>query len=149
MTRKLCPGCGVEKDIDAFNYKVKSKGLRQVRCRECTRLQVQQHYKRNTAYYVKKARQRNDQTKILQREQILAYLSTHPCVDCGERDIVCLEFDHVSGQKVRNIANMIGECKWATIEAEIAKCEVRCANCHRRKTARQHGYWSAQLNMRP
>ncbi len=88
---------------------------------------------------------RNDQIRTQQRELLLAYLATHPCVDCGERDVVCLEFDHVSGEKVRNIANMIGEYSWTTIEAEIAKCEVRCANCHRRKTAKQHGYWSTRF----
>ena len=30
---------------------------------------------------------------------------------------------------------------WERVEAEIAKCSVRCANCHRRRTAEQFGYW--------
>jgi hypothetical protein len=27
------------------------------------------------------------------------------------------------------------------IEAEIAKCDVRCANCHRRRTCERAGWW--------
>ena len=52
----------------------------------------------------------------------------------GESDWVVLEFDHVNGKKINNIANMV-QRGWAleTIKNEISKCEVRCANCHRRR----------------
>jgi hypothetical protein len=79
--------------------------------------------------------------KKLNRAKMLAYLALHPCVDCGEADVVCLEFDHVRGRKVRSVALMVNTHEWAVVEKEIAKCEVRCANCHRRKTARQRGYY--------
>lgn len=70
------------------------------------------------------------------------YLCEHPCVDCGERDPVVLELDHVRGDKRDNIANLIRSGRsWEPIRAEIAKCEVRCANCHRRATARRNGTW--------
>ena len=63
------------------------------------------------------------------------------CVDCGERDIRVLEFDHVRGKKVANISTLAttGSC-WRRIAEEIAKCEIRCANCHRRKTFEQFGW---------
>jgi hypothetical protein len=68
----------------------------------------------------------------------IKYLETHPCIDCGEDDPIVLEFDHVRGEKKFNIAdvtrNAVGR---RTLEKEIEKCEVRCANCHRRKTKRE------------
>lgn len=46
-----------------------------------------------------------------------------------------LDFDDVRGVKRREVGRMasapVGE---AVLRAEIAKCEVRCVNCHRRRT---------------
>lgn len=65
------------------------------------------------------------------------YLGTHPCVECGERRIPCLQFDHLR-DKVETIANAVSR-GWSVkrIEAEITKCQVLCANCHAVKTAAQ------------
>jgi hypothetical protein len=52
-----------------------------------------------------------------------------------------LEFDHVHGKKEGIIAVMLQNNTWTTVSREIAKCEVRCANCHRRKTALQLNYY--------
>ena len=72
------------------------------------------------------------------RGVVQEYLETHPCVDCGESDPVVLEFDHVRGEKVMDIAGMKARAaSLFTIDNEIAKCDVRCANCHRRKTAQE------------
>ena len=149
MLTKTCAGCAIEKEVEAFNFKHKALGTRQIRCRDCTRKQVQSHYDRNIQYYVEKARIRTKEAKALHREKLLAYLVSHPCVDCGEADFVCLEFDHVRGEKIGNIAEMIGDYAWTKIEAEIAKCDVRCANCHRRKTSKQYGYWNQITTMHP
>jgi hypothetical protein len=71
------------------------------------------------------------------RDYVADYLSTHPCVDCGESDPIVLTFDHVRGEKSNDIANMIGAGRvLETIAAEIEKCEVRCFNCH---AIRTHG----------
>jgi hypothetical protein len=76
-----------------------------------------------------RARQRN-------RAFVSTYLATHPCVDCGEADPVVLEFDHVRGEKRMDVGRMATSVGvgLVTLQAEIDKCEVRCANCHRRKT---------------
>jgi hypothetical protein len=67
---------------------------------------------------------------------MIEYLLVHPCSDCGTTDLLVLEFDHIDGKnKTTEISKMVkNACSWATILTEIAKCVVRCANCHRRKT---------------
>ncbi len=70
------------------------------------------------------------------RKWINGYLSEHPCVDCGNSDIRVLEFDHVEPEKKtftisRKIADGVA---LITLQKEVAKCEVRCANCHRIRT---------------
>lgn len=75
------------------------------------------------------------------RRAVYLYLLEHPCVDCGESDPVVLEFDHV-GEKKAEIGKMISySCRLDLIFEEISKCEVRCANCHKRKTAKDRGWY--------
>jgi len=74
------------------------------------------------------------------------YLREHPCVDCGETDLVVLQFDHCRGTKTMNVSTMIKRrFRLAAIKDEIAKCDVRCANCHARRTAHQFGWWNMAL----
>ncbi len=77
------------------------------------------------------------------RQRITNYLLLHPCIDCGEGDVRCLDFDHVPGEiKAADVAALVTRLTaWKTIEAEIAKCDVRCANCHRRRTSERAGWW--------
>jgi len=135
MDRKRCAGCGEEKEITEFNYRNKRKGIRQYYCRACTRVQVRNHYQAHQTYYVRKARIRSLRVIAEQREWIANYLSGHPCVDCGEADLRCLDFDHVRDKKRSNISLMVGHFAWEAIEREIGKCDVRCSNCHRKVTS--------------
>jgi len=91
------------------------------------------HYSSNKEIYKKRAL---DHRKIL-KAYILNYLQKHPCVDCSEVDPVVLEFDHIRGIKLFTIGTSPSRgVSIKTLEAEISKCEIRCANCHRRKTAK-------------
>jgi hypothetical protein len=58
------------------------------------------------------------------------------CVDCGYRlHPRALDFDHVAGVKVASVSRLVfALASRARIDTEIAKCVVRCANCHRVKT---------------
>lgn len=72
---------------------------------------------------------------------VIEYLKEHPCVDCGETDPIVLDFDHVRGVKRQHVTYMISH-QWGkqSVLDEIEKCDVRCANCHRRRTAQTQGW---------
>jgi hypothetical protein len=103
------------------------------------------YYERNREKVKKQAAAANRRKRESHRQRVREYLLTHPCVDCGEPDPVVLEFDHrVPVEKSFSIGEKLGVTwRWEIIEAEIAKCDVRCANCHRRRTAQQRaaGEW--------
>lgn len=66
------------------------------------------------------------------------YLTTRACVDCSENDAEVLDFDHVTGEKLANISDLVRSgASIAKLAAEVAKCEIRCANCHRRITRKR------------
>jgi predicted transcriptional regulator len=69
---------------------------------------------------------------------IVDVLTFGGCVDCGERDPIVLEFDHV-GRKRANISKLVDAASLQRLKEEIAECEVRCANCHRMVTLARHG----------
>ena len=71
------------------------------------------------------------------------YKLTHPCVDCGESDPRVLQFDHVRGEKVDDVCYLAFAMKWSIdrLLSEIAKCDVRCANCHAKRTYTARGCW--------
>ena len=81
-------------------------------------------------------RKSQDIRRVKVQQYIINYLKQHPCVDCGNTDIVVLEFDHVFGPKKKGVSILVANAMpIEEIQEEIDKCEVRCANCHRRRTA--------------
>jgi len=120
-----CHVCQQQKpSTEFYRDSTKARG-HATRCKACTQ-------KRDTA--------RRDHNRAV----VLAHLRTHHCVDCGEDDPRVLEFDH-QGDKIANVSNMIQKGSLKALLAEIEKCEVRCANCHRRKTAIDFNHYKHRM----
>jgi len=135
-----CTGCGKTKDEEEFHWRSKRLGKRKERCRDCANAYNKAHYERNVQTYVDKSRKWQVRIREENYRRLLTYFETHHCVDCDESDPLVLTFDHVRGKKDYNVCAALLVKKWESVESEIEKCEVRCANCHMRKTARE-GDW--------
>lgn len=139
MTTKKCKTCNKRKPLEQFHRDKYMPDGRHNKCAECTIGKLQEYRKKApTRYknYQKEYQERN-------RQFLFDYLSTHPCVDCGETDVIVLEFEYVHGEKKIAVPSLMAVTGYSldTVKTELAKCEVRCANCRKRKTAREKNWW--------
>jgi len=138
--KKYCPKCKTTKITSEFGKnKARRDGL-QGHCKTCRSTYHSSWYKKNSD--TQKLRVRNNKKKI--REFIWNYLTEHPCIGCLEADPIVLEFNHRDpSKKSFNISEAptlgVGIQK---LKSEIAKCDVYCANCHRRKTSQFFGWYT-------
>lgn len=132
--------CGVAKPLEEFYANAGSAGGRLARCKPCVR-------------------DRYAAGRSSRQREVLAYIQAikleRGCADCGYRDnAVALDFDHLPGHvKEYRLATMAAGLKKEKIDAEIAKCDVVCANCHRIRTAsrretKSNRSFSAQIHRR-
>ena len=138
---KICPVCNKPKPSNKFAYRNKNKNTRTSYCKRCQKKISRQHYRANKA----RCLERNKKQILKCQNAVLNYLKEHPCVDCGESDPVVLDFDHKYSKEFNICKKIRATYSLETIMTEIAKCDVRCANCHRRKTARE-GNWFRHVN---
>jgi hypothetical protein len=146
MKTKTCTKCNQTKALRAF-YKDKrqSSGFRPD-CKVCFKEQQKLKYDTDPEFRKRRLAQTEKTTRgfrLEQQKKVLSLLKKSGCVDCPEKDPIVLDFDHMR-DKVMGISLMLrNHYQWEEIESEIAKCEVRCSNCHRRKTARERGYYAS------
>jgi hypothetical protein len=135
---RKCYRCGAIKPAAAFAWRRRHVGQRDSFCRPCRKEYGREHYLANRQRYIDQARKQKMRLQLERTRYLIEYFVTHPCVDCGERDPVVLEFDHLR-DKAFNIGSALSRRNWQAILDEMAKCEVVCANCHRRRTAVRRG----------
>jgi hypothetical protein len=139
---KTYPWCKSLIAVAEFNVRQRARDRLQPYCRACQRAYYKSYYDKSPAAHIEKQRQRHVRLWAQNRPLLDEYLREHPCVDGGETDALVLDFDHRDpATKRMNVAEMLYDYAWPLIAAESEKCDVRCANCHRRRTARQLG-WS-------
>ncbi len=137
---RMFPSCGVTRPVADFPD-------RGSRCLDCRRAAGRAHYRANRGYYLAKARRRQQRVVLETREWLRVYLLSHPCVDCGVSGIRVHEFDHVDPKSKTAAVAILARNGYplARVIAEVAKCVVRCANCHRVRTHAQRGWWGGLL----
>lgn len=127
---KFCSKCNTEKHEDDFSKnKNKPDGL-QIWCKDCYKLL------NNGSYRTGKRKQQvieaNRRGRQIRREFVSKFKLDKGCKYCGYNKHACALDLHHTKDKVCNVANMVNkQYKLKTIEEEISKCEVVCANCHR------------------
>jgi DUF4097 and DUF4098 domain-containing protein YvlB len=134
-----CVHCKQMKTKDEFSWSNKNKEIRNNRCKECQKNYSKKHYIKNKNNYLDNQRLNRDRNKKF----ICDYLIEHPCIDCGEKNIIVLQFDHKNPLKKENYYNTISQGitdKWSInkLKLEIEKCDVRCANCHIKRHAKEN-----------
>ena len=141
MEKKRCSTCKEELDIVLFGTNSAKKDGYQTTCKVCKKRVQDAWYAKNSTVHKANVNVRNVKQRMILRQHVIDYLLHNPCIDCNEADVYVLDFDHRS-DKNYNIAEMIGSAySLAKLEKEIAKCDVRCANCHRRKTGREQNWY--------
>ena len=127
---KQCSKCKIEYPLDNFLWKP-TRDYYVARCNDC-RKESQRAYYKDARPHIK--------------EWIYNYLSDNPCIDCHQSDPLRLEFDHREDKHFDLGKAFIGKAKdLETVQREIAKCDVRCANCHQVKTHKEKNTWKYRM----
>lgn len=131
MKTKCCSTCKRRRLVKFFTRNSSKRDGLNYSCVDCQRAYTREHYRNNKKYYVDKAgAYQDDVRRMVQKAKAV------PCKDCGvSYPYYVMDFDHVCGKKVAQVANMVARsASRKSILAEMAKCEVVCANCHRERT---------------
>ena len=146
---KRCSKCKKLKLKKRFSKNKSKKDGFQVKCKRCTNSYHRDvWYPRNKKKHIGRVKRNKFKTRQLNYKKVVDEYFIKGCFDCGEADIRVLEFDHVRGTKKRvgkrsdGVSALVrGGYSWLTIKKEIDKCEVRCRNCHKKKTWEERGYF--------
>ena len=139
MTLKLrtCSKCKFT--IPTANFYIRANNRYYSSCKKCLSIQRKNRYLNHKTTEEYKARQRasKKERKRALKENIRRLKEKTPCYDCHENyPYYVMDFDHRDGEiKEGNVATLLGD-RWAIekLTNEIAKCDIVCANCHRKRT---------------
>jgi len=131
---KQCKTCGETKSLDDFRKLARSLDGYASCCKVCASTQSKLSYSNDSVNRIAKSKAHSQNLHKHNTAYVLEYLFSHPCVDCGETDILVLDFDHINDNKLYNVGFMLPRHTLTKLKAEIAKCEVRCRNCHKKIT---------------
>lgn len=126
---KRCPKCKKLKSRNKFfKDKLAKDGLSSY-CKICKIILIEKWQKENKEKFYSYLKKSSDK----KREFYIEYKKTLKCQNCGENHPACLVFHHRNpAEKEFNIAMKAPNKSKEQLMNEIAKCDVLCANCHRK-----------------
>jgi len=127
---KICGDCKRELPTSQFGKnRAKASGL-QYRCRSCQAAYKKEWYKTHKQQVL----DRNSRNKNRIRNYVRNLKIQGTCNRCSESDPSCLVFHHTEpDQKEINISRLARDgCSLSRLKEELEKCELLCANCHRK-----------------
>ncbi len=146
---KICTKCLAEKSESEYFVKDKKSGRLHAQCKLCYKEHRQSyyahHYEKYKESYLLRAKAHREKLRAEFRSNMLQYMSDKACIDCDEADIRVLELDHIDPKsKLFNVSQAVklGHT-WKEVVAEIKKCRILCANCHKRRTAKQFNWYKS------
>jgi hypothetical protein len=132
VSERRCKRCERTLPLDAFN---RYKDGHQWWCRECFKA----YFRERGQVHIRQVTAARDLRRERAHRHVLARLDGVVCADCGESDVLVLEFDHLAEKTTEVSALVAASTRIDLIDLEIAKCEVVCCNCHRRRTYLRRG----------
>jgi hypothetical protein len=144
MSTRVCTKCGVEKEIEEFPLRNQFTLRRQSYCKDCRKEYGANWYERNKDYQKENARKHTTVYRDTIREYLWNYLRSHPCQSCGESDPVVLEFHHLHSKNMAISELVTRITSIEKLEEELQKTQVLCANCHRKLTAQERGWFRSK-----
>ena len=147
---KPCCTCKKQILIKDYSWRDKKRGTKASKCKQCTNKYSKQHYRNNVEAYVARTKNNTAKYKENNRQLVYEFKLSNPCTSCGESNPIVLEFDHIDPKTKRNDISTMAAHGYsiATLEKEIEKCIILCANCHRQKTAKQQNWHSYKQKKR-
>jgi hypothetical protein len=134
-----CTKC--QNDKPASEFSKKQQGQRRGWCKPCRRQWGRNRYALTQVDHLKRIRG-NKRRYAAEAKELVRALKREPCTDCGRSfHWFAMDFDHREGvDKAGDIYRLVqGSHCIETLKAEIAKCDMVCAVCHRLRTARRLG----------
>lgn len=130
---KNCGRCKELKDLKSFSKDNRTNDGLCWMCKLCKSSTMKELRERSEEFR-NKANQRAKELNLKLQKLVFEFLLEHPCIDCGLKDPRCLEFDHVFAEKEGLVSKAKAAGATLKMKAEMEKCEVRCGNCHRKKS---------------
>ena len=128
---KVCGTCRIEKPTSEFHRNRRRKDGLQTSCKTCRKEIDRESYLKSETRQNSIKTRRSDITKY-NCKLVRRIKQAVGCAKCPEREPVALDFHHLDpAEKDLNISSMTAYCT-ATLKAEIRKCVILCANCHRK-----------------